>query len=159
MRHVDAGAMRRSAALLSLLLGVTVAGGDDGTAAERPVEGDEARVVRIAVCQIFCIDGDADGNLRRIEYALEDAAAQHGEVLAQLVTQAAEWSQCPVVGVNCVGRITNGPWAGRPYGGQSAVADCGGSILAVLRDRDAEVRVLEVPVVERSGGATPSTER
>jgi hypothetical protein len=55
-----------------------------------------------------------------------------------------------VVGVDGVGMITHGPWAGRIYGGQSAVADREGRVLAVLRDRDAEVRVLEVPIGDRA---------
>ena len=33
------------------------------------------RVVRIAICQILSIDGDREGNFRRIEYALETAHA------------------------------------------------------------------------------------
>jgi predicted amidohydrolase len=76
---------------------------------------------------------------------------KYGQVLAALVTQAAAWIGCPVVGVNCVGTITHGPWAGRICGGQSAVADRDGRILAVLRDRDADVRVVEVPIRARVG--------
>jgi len=39
-----------------------------------------ARTVRLAICQILAIDGDREGNFRRIEYALEDAAAQHAQI-------------------------------------------------------------------------------
>jgi N-carbamoylputrescine amidase len=38
--------------------------------------------VRIAVCQILAIDGDRDGNFRRIEYALEQARAGRADIAA-----------------------------------------------------------------------------
>ena len=38
--------------------------------------------VRIAVCQILSIDGDREGNFRRIEYALEDAKKSSAEIAA-----------------------------------------------------------------------------
>ena len=40
------------------------------------------RTVRVAVCQILCIDGDREGNLRRIEYALEEARSAHAGIAA-----------------------------------------------------------------------------
>ena len=36
--------------------------------------------VRLAICQILVIDGDREGNFRRIEYALEQASAQHAQI-------------------------------------------------------------------------------
>ena len=36
--------------------------------------------VRLAICQILVIDSDREGNFRRIEYALEQAAAQHAQI-------------------------------------------------------------------------------
>jgi predicted amidohydrolase len=42
----------------------------------------QARTVRVAVCQILSIDGDREGNFRRVEYALEDARAAHGDIAA-----------------------------------------------------------------------------
>jgi predicted amidohydrolase len=41
----------------------------------QPAAGGRPGSVRLAVCQILCIDGDAEGNFRRIENALEIAAA------------------------------------------------------------------------------------
>ncbi len=41
-----------------------------------------ARTVRVAVCQILVIDGDREGNFRRVEYALEDARAAHADIAA-----------------------------------------------------------------------------
>jgi predicted amidohydrolase len=72
-------------AIVSLLAAGTMAVGtmaSGGEGAPTPPEEREpgARVARIAVCQILCIDGDAEGNLRRIEYALEDAAAQKADL-------------------------------------------------------------------------------
>jgi predicted amidohydrolase len=36
--------------------------------------------VKIALCQILVIDGDREGNFRRIDYALQTAAAQHADI-------------------------------------------------------------------------------
>ena len=36
----------------------------------------------MAVCQILCIDGDREGNFRRVEYALEHARAEHADIAA-----------------------------------------------------------------------------
>jgi predicted amidohydrolase len=69
---------------------------------------------------------------------------EHGQKLERTVSRAATWAGCPVVGTDCVGMITHGPWKGRTYGGQSVVADRDGKILGVLRDRDVEVRVFEI---------------
>lgn len=46
----------------------------EGKRATKPAKGD-GRHIRVAICQILCIDGDAEGNFRRIENALEVAAA------------------------------------------------------------------------------------
>jgi len=40
------------------------------------------RTVRVAVCQILSIDGDREGNFRRIEYALEQARAGRADIAA-----------------------------------------------------------------------------
>jgi phage head maturation protease len=44
--------------------------------------------------------------------------------------------------------MTHGPWKGRTYGGASVVADATGKVLEVLRDRDTEVRVVDLPAVQ-----------
>ena len=36
----------------------------------------------MAVCQVLSIDGDREGNFRRVEYALEDARAAHADIAA-----------------------------------------------------------------------------
>jgi predicted amidohydrolase len=70
----------------------------------------------------------------------------HGRRLANLVSSVAKRTGCPVVGTDLVGVISAGPWQGRTYGGQSVVADARGQILGVLRDRDVDLRVFDLPV-------------
>ncbi len=69
---------------------------------------------------------------------------EHGKRLAARVASVASRTHCPVVGTDLVGVISSGPWKGKTYGGQSVVADEAGEILATLRDRDAEVKVVEI---------------
>lgn len=42
----------------------------------------QSRTVRVAICQILCVDGDREGNFRRVEYALEQARAAHADIAA-----------------------------------------------------------------------------
>jgi len=70
----------------------------------------------------------------------------HERDLEQLVVSRAKIWKCPVVGTDLVGEMTHGPWTGRTYGGGSVVADGSGNVLAILRDRDTEVRVLDLPI-------------
>ncbi|MBI4580438.1 MAG: carbon-nitrogen hydrolase family protein, partial [Planctomycetes bacterium] len=74
---------------------------------------------------------------------------KHGKEMEKTVSRAAKAVGCPVVGTDCVGMITRGPWTGKTYGGQSVVADKDGKVLGVLRDRDAEVRVFEIQPMSR----------
>jgi predicted amidohydrolase len=68
----------------------------------------------------------------------------HGLQLQQLVANAARRTGAVVVGTNTVGQITNGPWAGRVYGGQSAAADKTGKIIAVAKDRDRDITIVSI---------------
>jgi predicted amidohydrolase len=70
----------------------------------------------------------------------------HGQRLIDLVSSVAKRAGCPVVGTDLVGVISAGPWKGKTYGGQSVVADAGGEILGVLRDRDVDLRVFTLSV-------------
>jgi len=74
---------------------------------------------------------------------------QHSKELERLITKRAALVGCSMVGVDLVGVMSQGPWKGRTYGGASYVADGTGKVLATLRDRDVEVRVVEVPVGNR----------
>ena len=50
-----------------------------------------ARTVRVAVCQILCIDSDVEGNLRRVEYALESVAKQQAQIACFPETALLGW--------------------------------------------------------------------
>jgi predicted amidohydrolase len=80
-----------------------------------------------------------------------DAWPSHARVLEELVVRRAREWRAPVVAVNLVGAMTRGPWSGRTFGGASLVADASGEVIARLRDRDVEVRVVDVPLARRSG--------
>lgn len=73
----------------------------------------------------------------------------HGDELARLVTGRARMWGCPVVGTDLVGVMTHGPWKGQTFGGASVVADGFGRLIATLRDRDVETRVVELELGER----------
>lgn len=68
----------------------------------------------------------------------------HGRSLHAWIEHTARATGAPVVGVDAVGAVHHGPWKGYVYGGQSAVCGADGESLAVLADREAEVRVFEV---------------
>jgi predicted amidohydrolase len=77
-----------------------------------------------------------------------DKWPQHAKELESLVARRAATWKCPVVGTDLVGVIMHGPWKGRTYGGASVVADGAGQMLSILRDRDVEVRVVELQVAQ-----------
>ena len=52
----------------------------------------------------------------------------------------------PLIGVDLVGAVSQGPWKGQTYGGSSVIADTSGTILFVGRDRDVDLEVVEVTV-------------
>ena len=70
----------------------------------------------------------------------------HEEALKRLVAGRAKTWKCHTVGTDLVGAISQGPWRGRTYGGASVVADASGTVLEVLRDRDTDLRVVELPM-------------
>ncbi len=75
---------------------------------------------------------------------------EHGESLHGWIAHTARAVDAPVVGVDGVGEISNGPWSGFLLGGQSFVCDWAGAQLARLADRRPEVRVVEVALPKRS---------
>lgn len=81
--------------------------------------------------------------------APEEAWPGHGDNLRDVVQNVARTVHCPVIGTDLVGEITNGPWNGQVYGGQSVAADRDGSILARGRDRDREIMVVMVKIKPR----------
>ncbi len=70
----------------------------------------------------------------------------HAKNLHNTVAKAARWAGCPVVGTDVVGMITHGPWTGQTYGAASVVADREGKIVTILRDRDVDVQVIDLPI-------------
>jgi predicted amidohydrolase len=76
--------------------------------------------------------------------APKDQWPQHSKLLEELVKKRAAQVGCPMAGVDLVGEMTHGPWTGQTYGGSSFVADGTGKILLTLRDRDTDLKVIEV---------------
>ena len=71
---------------------------------------------------------------------------EHGEKLRDVVKNAARAANCLVIGTDLVGEITNGPWRGQVYGGQSVAADNEGKVLVLCKDRDRDITVVSVRV-------------
>ena len=78
----------------------------------------------------------------------------HEKDLEHLVASRAKLWQCPTIGTDLVGEMTHGPWKGWTYGGASVVADANGKVPEVLRDRDTEVRVVELPALQSTTSET-----
>lgn len=108
---------------------------------------------------VICADTFTDSYLERIKRMKPDLmlvpygwAAEtkewpgHAKELERLVSRRAELVRCPIVGTDLVGVMSQGPWKGRTYGGASVIADATGKVVGRLRDRDVEVRVIELPV-------------
>ncbi|MGQ9525987.1 MAG: carbon-nitrogen hydrolase family protein [Armatimonadota bacterium] len=76
---------------------------------------------------------------------------EHGRKLIDLVKHVARTVGCATVGCDLVGQMTHGPWAGRTFGGQSVVVSRDGKVLAVGKDRDVDVMVVEVDVGREDG--------
>ena len=78
--------------------------------------------------------------------APEDKWPEHGKNLRDTVRSVASKVGCVVVGTDLVGAVTNGPWSGQVYGGQSILAQEGGKVLHICKDRDKDVVVVKVNV-------------
>ena len=51
----------------------------------------DKKVIRIAICQIFCLDGDREGNFMRIENALSEAEDQGAQIACFPETSILGW--------------------------------------------------------------------
>jgi predicted amidohydrolase len=78
--------------------------------------------------------------------AAEDEWPGHGKKLEKVVTNTARKTRAFVIGTNLVGEITNGPWKGRIYGGQSLAVDKAGRIVSVAKDRDGDIIIINVNI-------------
>ena len=122
----------------------------------------ETEFGRIAV--LICADTFTDAYLERLKQlkpdlmlvpygwaAPGDQWPEHSKQLENLVKKRAAQVRCPMAGVDLVGEMTHGPWAGQTYGGSSFVADAEGNILLTLKDRDTDLKVIDVPVGRPAG--------
>jgi N-carbamoylputrescine amidase len=116
---------------------------------------------RLAV--LICADTFTDAYVERLKAlkpdlmlvpygwaALVDQWPQHSKLLEELVSRRAAQLKCPMAGVDLVGEMTHGPWSGQTYGGSSFVADGDGKILLTARDRDTDLRVIELAIGSQS---------
>ena len=69
------------------------------------------------------------------------AARRSSGEKTELVKKVAQKVNCPVVGVDLTGQISNGPWRGQVYGGQSIAYDPQTDKSIVAKDRDRDVLV------------------
>jgi predicted amidohydrolase len=112
---------------------------------------------RLAV--LICADTFTDAYLERLKAlkpdlmlvpygwaAPNDQWPQHSKELEKLVKKRAAELKCPMAGVDLVGEMTHGPWASQTYGGSSFVADADGKILLTARDREMDLRVIDVAI-------------
>ena len=117
----------------------------------------ETEFGRIAV--LICADTFSDAFVERMKTlkpdlmlvpygwaATNDKWPDHSKELEELVSRRASQVRCPMAGVDLVGEMTHGPWAGWTYGGSSFVADGSGRILLTARDRDTDLRVIDLPI-------------
>jgi len=125
--------------------------------AGREVGAVQTRLGRIGM--LICADTHEDSILERmgalqpgllvVPYgyaAVEGDWPGHGKELERVVCHAGRMAGAAAVGTNSVGAISNGPWKGRVYGGQSVIADKNGQIVARARDRDRDVLVVAVEI-------------
>lgn len=115
----------------------------------------ETRLGRIGV--LICADTFVDERVAEISAGTPDLVLVpygwaapagdwpgHGESLHAWIGHTATRTGAPVVGVDSVGALAHGPWSGFVLGGQSAISAADGTISAVLADRAAEIRVVDV---------------
>lgn len=76
--------------------------------------------------------------------APEEKWPDHGKSLRATVANAARKIGTHVIGTDLVGEITQGPWAGQIYGGQSVACDKTGKVIALACDRDRDMRIVTV---------------
>ncbi len=68
----------------------------------------------------------------------------HGKSLQETVCRIAKNVGAATVGTNLIGEITCGPWKGKSYEGHSVIADPCGAILALGKDNEEEVLIVEI---------------
>lgn len=69
---------------------------------------------------------------------------EHGKSLHDWIAFTSRRTNAPVLGVDSVGEMVDGPWQGYVLGGQSAFSDAMGELSQPMADRQPEVRVFEI---------------
>lgn len=76
--------------------------------------------------------------------APENKWPEHGKALEKVVQNAAKKLNCPVIGTDLIGQVGHGPWKGQIYGGQSVACAKNGQVLAIGKDRERDIMVIEL---------------
>jgi len=76
--------------------------------------------------------------------AKEEDWPVHGGELTRLVQNVSREVNCPVVGTDLIGQITNGPWTGFVYGGQSIACNKPGIIIKTGKDRERDIIIITI---------------
>ena len=69
---------------------------------------------------------------------------EHAKELEKIVSKRARDLGSDVVGTDLVGIMSAGPWKGYTYGGASVAISASGEVITRLRDRDIEVKLVDV---------------
>lgn len=69
---------------------------------------------------------------------------EHGKELHDVVEKVSLKVKCPVIGTDLVGQISQGPWKGLTYGGQSVAYSKNSKRLHVSKDRDRDITILDI---------------
>ena len=75
-----------------------------------------------------------------------DEWPEHGKELHEVVKNVSLTVKCPAVGTDLVGQISQGPWKGMIYGGQSAAYDKDAKLIYIAKDRDRDIAIVEVKI-------------
>lgn len=78
--------------------------------------------------------------------APEEKWPDHGKELEKVVRNTAKRTGTAVVATNLVGEITKGPWKGQVFGGQSIAIDKDGKTLTIARDRDRDIKIVDIKI-------------
>ncbi len=106
---------------------------------------------------LICADTFSDAHFDRIRQlkpdfmivpygwaAKNEEWPEHARELEKIVSKRARDLNCDVVGTDLVGVMSAGPWKGYTYGGASVAISGSGELITRLRDRDTEVKVVEI---------------
>jgi N-carbamoylputrescine amidase len=77
--------------------------------------------------------------------ALPENWPENGQSMIDQATYCATTCGAMLIGTNSLGTITNGPWTGWIYGGQSAAISASGDLVATGADRVRDIVIVAVP--------------